>query len=192
MSRRKRDYRAEYARRIARGKARGLSRSQARGHPKASEQRVSKRTPAPLDGHRLQVALKELRRGRGLTATARSIGVSPERLRHHVSSKNLAEKHKGRWVTREGLPRRMRIYSRGRDPVITLGDFKTASQVGRFMAAVGRFLRSNDISHLNAFVGRSVTDIAGKNRPFETRPNVLYQLASSGTEPFEEVYRIIV
>jgi hypothetical protein len=86
----------------------------------------------------------------------------------------------------------MLIYSRGQRQLVTVGDFKTASQVGRFMAAVGRFLRSNDISHLNAFAGRSVTDIAGKNRPFETRPNVLYRLASSGTETFEEVYRIIV
>jgi hypothetical protein len=51
--------------------------------------------------------------GKGLAVTARSIGVSPERLRHHVSSKNLAEKQKGRWVTRQGLPRRMLIYSRG-------------------------------------------------------------------------------
>lgn len=34
MASKKRDYRAEYKRRIARGKARGLSRAQAAGHPK--------------------------------------------------------------------------------------------------------------------------------------------------------------
>ena len=192
MSPRKRDYRAEYARRIARGELRGLSRSQARGHPRAGELQLSKRPPAPLDDHRLQVALKELRRGRGLTVTARSIGVSPERLRHQVSSANLAKKRKGRWVTREDLPRRMLMYSRGQALVITVGDFREASQVGLFMSGVGRFLTSNDTAHLDPFAGRSVTDATGRHHPFETRPNVLYRLASSGTETFEQIYRIVV
>jgi len=191
MSRRKRDYRAEYARRIARGKARGLSRSQARGHPRAGERRLSKRPPAPLDDHRLQVALKELRRGRGLTVTARSIGVSPERLRHHVSSANLARKRKGRWVTREDLPRRMLLYTNGRAVKVIVADFKTASQIGHFMAAVRHFLITNDTAYLDLFVGQSISDIAGKDHPFETRPNTLYRLSLTGTETFEQVYRIV-
>jgi hypothetical protein len=144
-----------------------------------------------LDDHRLQVALKELRKGHGLTATARSIGVSPERLWHHVSSANLAEKRKGRWVTREDLPRQVRLYTDGRSVTIKVPDFSTASQVGRYTAAVRHFLTSNDPEYLDPFVGQSVTDIGRKKHPFETRPNVLYRLASSATESFEQVYRIV-
>jgi hypothetical protein len=85
----------------------------------------------------------------------------------------------------------MLIYSDGQSLAITVGDFKTASQVGLFMAAAKRFLTSNDPDHLVPFVGRSVVDMAGKRHPFETRPNVLYRLASSATETFEQVYRIV-
>ena len=52
MSRRKRDYRAEYARRIARGTAKGISRSQARGHPKPKEAAVIIKAPAEADRRR--------------------------------------------------------------------------------------------------------------------------------------------
>ncbi len=41
----KRDYKAEYARRIEQAKAKGLSRSQARGHPKANERLATERSP---------------------------------------------------------------------------------------------------------------------------------------------------
>jgi hypothetical protein len=33
--------------------------------------------------------------------------------------------------------------------------------------------------------------VKGKRHIFETRPNVLYRLSASQTEPFEEVYRIV-
>ncbi len=62
MSEGRRDYRAEYARRIARGTAKGISRSQARGHPKPKEAAVSlKRPPRPIADDRLQLAFRVLR-----------------------------------------------------------------------------------------------------------------------------------
>jgi len=36
------------------------------------------------------------------------------------------------------------------------------------------------------------TDIKGDQHPFETSPNTLYRLSVSGTDSFEQVYRIII
>ena len=60
------------------------------------------------------------------------------------------------------------------------------------MAAVKRFMRSNDASHLEPFIKKFVTDSRGKKYVFETNPNTLYRLAASGGDTFEQVYRIIV
>lgn len=50
MAAKARDYRAEYARRIARAEAKGLSRSQARGHAKPTERPASAITGTQLRG----------------------------------------------------------------------------------------------------------------------------------------------
>lgn len=61
---RKRDYKAEYERRIANAVKRGLSRSQARGHAKASESPVR---PKPVHSDsKLEAALKLLRQAGGV------------------------------------------------------------------------------------------------------------------------------
>lgn len=83
MKTRSRNYKAEYARRIAHGTAKGISRSQARGHPKPKELSVSsKRPPKPIEDQRLQLAFKVLRQEKSLTAAAKAAKISPERLRH--------------------------------------------------------------------------------------------------------------
>ena len=93
MSKGKRDYVAEYARRIARAVAKGFSKSQARGHPKAAETVIgTKRAAAPLEDDRLQLALKVLRQEKSLTAAAREAKVSPERLRRYATEKNIIER----------------------------------------------------------------------------------------------------
>src|SRR5215208_3982320 len=81
MAKRKRDYKAEYRRRIERGLAKGLSKSQARGHPRSGERHSSTRTSTPRYDRRLEMGLKEMRRGKSLKASARSAHVAPERLR---------------------------------------------------------------------------------------------------------------
>jgi hypothetical protein len=59
------------------------------------------------------------------------------------------------------------------------------------MAAVKEFLRTNDASNLDPFKGEWVTDVNGRDYPFETHPNALYRLHASGIPPFEEVYRLV-
>jgi hypothetical protein len=192
MAKGTRDFRGEYARRKARGAAKGLSRSQARGHPKASEQAVSSRPPEPIENDRLQVALKTLRQQRSLTAAARAAKVSPERLRRYASERDIIERRGRRWVVRHELPRRMLLFSDGRSLQVVVGDFDAASKIGRFMSAVGEFLRTNRPNNLREFEGGNVTDLSGKNHLFETRPNALYRIASAHDQSFEHIYRIVI
>jgi hypothetical protein len=44
---------------------------------------------------------------------------------------------------------------------------------GRHWVAINKFLETNDLSHLEAFVGLELRDSQGRFHPFEGRPNVL-------------------
>ena len=74
----------------------------------------------------------------------------------------------------------------------SLATSTSASKIGRFMSAVSQFLRTNNPAGLREFEGVSVTDVSGKTHPFETRPNRLYRLASAHDQSFEHIYRIVV
>ena len=87
---------------------------------------------------------------------------------------------------------RLSSCSAGQALTITVPNLKTAAKLGRYLSAVRQFLATNDPGHLAPHIGESVTDTAGKTFPFETNPNVLYRLSVTGTETFEQVYRIAV
>lgn len=190
---RKRDYKAEYARRIARGLKRGFSRAQSRGHPKIIERHIARPATQPEYSPELELGLRGLRRGKSLTASAREFGVSPERLRRYLNNAGVIRKQKGRWIAATDIrSRQILIFSEGEARTITVADYETASLIGRYLSAVGRFMSSNDPSHLAPFEGEFVTDVRGRTSIFETRPNVLYRLSAAETETFEQVYRIVV
>jgi hypothetical protein len=192
MSKKRRDYKAEYARRIARGHSRRISRAQARGHPRPDELSVSTHNaPREIEDDRLQRALRVLRQQKSLAAAAKAARISPERLRHIAKSKGAITKRDRRWIIEPSLARRMPLFSRGRAIEVTVAG-ESASKVGAYMDAVGKFLVSNDRAVLIPFISQSATDIAGKVHPFETNPNALYRLSLAGEATFEQVYRIVV
>jgi hypothetical protein len=190
MSRKPRDYAAEYQRRIARGVTKGLSRSQARGHPRAKERYVSPKAPSY---RKLEKGVAALRRTKSLSAAARQAKVAPERLRKYLTDLDFAQKQRGRWVV--GTDPRLRavlIYTDGKKQKIVVQGYEPAALIGAYWDAVGKFLQTNDPAHLAPFVGEQITDATGNVHTLETRPNVLYRLANTGGETFEQIYRIAI
>ena len=154
---------------------------------------TSKRPPRPIEDERLQLAFKVLRQEKSLSAAAKAVKISPERLRHFATRRDIIERQGRRWIVRHHLPRRMLLFSDGKAVQVVVGDFASASKIGRFMSAVSHFLRrTNDPAGLREFAGESVTDVSGRMHPFETRPNALYRLASAHDQSFEQIYRIVV
>jgi len=204
MSERVRDYKAEYARRIARGLAQGLSRSQARGHPKPLEpakQAIAQAAksagsakpakPAKFD-RRLEEGFRALREGQTLAGSAKAVRVSPERLRRYIAETGMARREGRRWVIGPDVrPRIMRMCSAGEIDIVTVNP-EEAKKIGGYLSAVSQFLNTNNTAFLAPFAGAAVTDITGKVHPFETDPNALRRLDSTGGDSFEDVYRIVV
>jgi hypothetical protein len=152
----------------------------------------TKRVAKPVEDDRLQLALKVLRQEKSLTAAAREAKVSPERLRRYATEKKIIERRGRRWIVRHELPRRMLLFSDGKAVQVVVGDFASASKVGRFMSAVSTFLRTNNPVGLHEFEGASVVDLSKRPHGFETRPNALYRLASVHDQSFEHIYRIVI
>lgn len=188
---RKRNYKKEYARRIARAEARGLSRSQARGHPKANETYITSRSAAPLTDEKVSAALRSLYSGVSLTAAAKQARVSPERLKRALVEKKLGLKQGRRWIVTDHRPRIVPIIINGRTKKITVPGFPEASRVGVYHNRRKKFLKTQDLSFLEEFEGETVIDINGKVWPFETDPNVLIRFALKDEPAFHEIYAIL-
>jgi hypothetical protein len=85
----------------------------------------------------------------------------------------------------------MTVISEGEARNLVLSEPDELSLNGRHLAAVQKFLRSNDIQLLLPFEGRAVMDTKGKPHPLETDPNALHRIASAGGEVFHEVYQLL-
>ena len=187
---RKRDYKAEYQRRIANGLKKGLSRSQARGHPSITEVGTSGPKP-PKSNDQLEAALRELRRGATQKEAARSANVSVERFRKFIYGNNLAKRDGLQWAMTDERSRRVPIIHRGETKSVTVPNFAEAKKSGEYFEAVGQFLRTNYITHLEPFDGDGLTNVQGKFFQFETDPNALYRHDAQDNPDFHEVYQIV-
>lgn len=154
--------------------------------------RSQKPPAAPIDDHRLQVALRLLQKGKSVTDVAREIGVPREQLKKRLDDSPFIIKRGRRWVVKHDAPRQFLIYTDGRELLITVDDEDEASNLGKYLDAVKKFLSTNDPDSLAPFAGENTTDIAGHTYALETDPNELYRLTLTGTETFEDVYRIAV
>lgn len=183
-----RDYKAEYARRIQRGFARGLSRAQARGHAKASDITTTLASGFIDRASPLERALQLMRKGVSQSKAAKEVGVSSETLRRYQRLHTRSERVGRRWIIRDVREVGVLLASRGKLETVKVTR-EAASDIGKYWAAVNKFLQSNRTSHLDAFVGMGIRDVRGKLHSYETRPNVLRRLDSAGDFSFIDIYR---
>lgn len=189
MPKRSRDYKREYARRVERGLAKGLSRAAARGHPK--EPSRSRAVAPALDPKgKLELALKDIRSGKALKATAKEYRIAPERLRRYLDEQVSATRAGRKWVIVDQRPKRFPVYSAGRleQPVLRFPDL---SKAGSYMGTVQKFLDTGNLDLLQPFDRDGVTDVTGRFFPFELQPNALYRLDAAGELYFPEIYKIV-
>ena len=191
MLRKPRDFKAEYARRIARGLNAGLTRSQARGHPAKAEKPVRKRKAPAALGRKFEKAVRALRAGESQRAAARAAGISVERFRRHIYANNIANREGSRWVMVDNRARRVPTIYRGEFKAVTVQGFDEASRAGKYHNAVGHFVRTNDYDAIEPFEGQGLTDHKGRFHPFETDPNELHRYATADNPAFHEIYQII-
>jgi hypothetical protein len=183
MARRKR--RAKAVRHVKRRRRKQLRRKQLAG---IKFKKVRRR----ISDTKLQRFLTALREHKNLAAAAKAARTNVQTVQREAKAKGLIKKTAKGWIVRRDLHRQMLLFSGGQQITVTLPSQRSARNVGKYMAAVGQFVRSNDLKFLVPFIDRGVTDVAGKRHPFETNPNALYRLTSSTDEAFEQVYRIVV
>jgi hypothetical protein len=189
MAKGQRDYRKEYARRIALATQKGLSRSAARGHPRAGE-RQKPPSGKTVDPHsREEQALRMMRRGSSLRDASNHYRMSQERLRAYLKETTGATRENGRWKIVDHRLRQFPFYSNGAvvTPWMTIEE---TSEVGRYMQAIKQFLRTGDAKFLAPFAGMGVHDVNGKLYPFEIDENTLYELDHRDEAVIPEQYRI--
>ncbi len=190
MAATRRNYQAEYQRRIANAERSGLSRSQARGHARTSES-PTRSNSASTGGDRFEAALKLYRQSGNQATAAKAVGLAPERLRRFMRE-NVQVTGRGRSLKiTDNRPRIMTVATGGEYRQLRLRGFDQASLNGRHEAAIGHFLSTNDGSYLTPFEGKSAVDTAGKSHPLETDPNALYRLAHADDGVFHNIYRLV-
>ena len=184
-----RDYKREYARRLARAAERGLTKAQARGHAPMRPPDDPERIGA-LAG-KLEIVLRHMRRdGLSLTAAARKEGVSPERARRAIVDQGLAVRDGKGWRFPDVRLRDIELYTAGERKVIRIRGFDAAHLIGRYMAEAATAMLANSPKPLQPFEGRFVRDVDGVTHVFETDLNALYRLNATG-DIFESLYRFV-
>lgn len=187
---RKRDYKAEYRRRLEHGRQRGLSVSQARGHPRAGEAGLSPK-PAAIDPN-IEAAIRSMRKqGLAMTVAAQRSGVAPNRLSRFIKTYVGAEYEGGSWTFSDERRRDVLVLSGGEFHEITVPNYNEAAKAGAFYDAAQRAMQPPaNVELLAPFRGKGVTDENGRHFPFETNMNELLRLSARDEPSFEDTYQI--
>ncbi len=120
----------------------------------------------------------------------REVGTTSRTVRRHVGEA-LKTDTRGRVVAmpHDRIPRTMRFITPRGLIAVTVHDSRIASEIGRHMSAVNRFLETGDEGPLQPFVDEGIR--AGQLfHPYVTDPDTLVRLAHAGEVSFEDLYAL--
>ena len=131
----------------------------------------------------LHVLARMRRTGQTLTAAAREEHIDPRTVRKYLGSELKGVRAK---PTKADRRRRDMLIpsSLGTMPVVIRGS-KPASQLGRYMSAVGKYLRTGDADALANFEGKSIG-----GHLLITDTETLSSLAQAGALTLDEIYAV--
>ncbi len=135
----------------------------------------------------LHVLARMRRTDVSLTAAAREEHIDPRTVRKYLGAELRGLAKQGRTLPTKADRRRRDMLvptSRGATPVVIHGSTE-ASQLGRYMSAVGKYLRTGETDALEEFAGQS---IAGHF--LITDPEQLSSLAQAGALQLDQIYAL--
>jgi hypothetical protein len=134
----------------------------------------------------LKVLARMRRTGQGLTAVAREEHIDPRTVRKYLGAelKSISERRTEPTKADQRQRNMLVPTTVGPTPVVVRGS-KQASQLGRYMSAVGQCLRTGKTDALDEFEGQS---IAGHR--LITDPDTLSSLAQAGALQLDEIYAL--
>lgn len=159
-----------------------------RGSRKTRKQRkwrnspLGRRPELRAQNRAFHVLARMRRTGSSLTAAAREQHIDPRTVRKYVKSELLS---RGRPTKADARKRDMLIPTTLGNYPVTVRGSKQASELGRYMAAVGKFLRSGEVDALARFHGKSIGGHA-----LITDPDTLSVLAQAGALTLDEIYTL--
>jgi hypothetical protein len=128
-------------------------------------------------------ALARMRRtGSSLAAAAREEHIDPRTVRKYL---NPELRGRGKPTRADRRKRNMLIPTTIGNVPATVRGSKQASQLGRYMSAVGKYLRTGDVEALGKFEGKSIG-----GHPLITDPDLLSSLAQAGALTLDEIYAV--
>jgi hypothetical protein len=131
-----------------------------------------------------------MNRGRSLTATARSLRLLPKDLQKLLTQQGLVHRRGKRWVIKDNRLRRIPVMTDGVIRNLTVRGFDQARLAAEHSQTVKKFVRTNDVTLLKTFAGRTVRAANGRRYALETDPNALHRIAAMDSPPFHEIYEI--
>ena len=129
----------------------------------------------------MRVLARVRRTGRSLTSIAREEQIDPRTVRKYLGSEFRGSSR--RPTKADSRNRYMLIPTPLGNVPATVRGSNQASQLGRYMSAVGKYLRTGDVDALAEFQGKSIAGHA-----LITDPEVLGSLAQAGALTLDEIY----
>ena len=134
----------------------------------------------------LRTLARMRRNGETLSQAARAEEVDPRTVRKYLGGE-LRQMASGRTqpTSTDKRQREMLILTSSGPAPTTIRGSQQASQLGRYLAAVGKFLRTGEVDALDEFEGKK---IAG--HVLITDPETLMSLAQAGALQLDEIYSV--